>query len=74
MSIATESAAQSAVCPVCRGQLDERRGWMIRRSGVWLRFRTRDCVATFEGDPDVYNRPDRDLSRDLSRGESPSSE
>jgi Zn-finger nucleic acid-binding protein len=63
-------AIESDVCPMCRGPLVEHRGWVIRRSGVWLRFRSRDCLAAFEGDENLYNRPHRDRSKE----ESPSSE
>lgn len=45
----------AASCPVCSQGVQEHSGWMIRRSGQWVRFRTRECLDAFERDPESYS-------------------
>lgn len=47
-----------ASCPVCSQTLQEHSGWMMRRSGQWLRFRTRECLNSFGRDPQAYSAVD----------------
>lgn len=49
----------TSTCPVCSGRLEEHTGWAVRRSGQWLRFRTQQCLAEFERQPEAYPEVDR---------------
>jgi hypothetical protein len=48
------------VCPVCMHALHGGGGWAIRRSGRWIRFRTRHCLDEYERRTETNAAADRD--------------